>query len=166
MTTRLPEKVWDILVVCTGNMCRSPMATAALRAKLVAAGIAGVIVRSAGTNTTNGVAATPDAIEVAESRDLDISYHRSKQLDEKMLRQTDLILVMEKPRHFDAIAAIDPDAVDKTFLLSDFADGPWRGDSIPDPIGMSYGLYELVFDRMSEMLDGLVEKLAEHRKSG
>jgi len=164
MKKTAPANVWDILVVCTGNMCRSPLAAAALRAKLVTSGINGVVVRSAGTLAPAGHPATPEAVDAAESRGLDISYHRTTPLDKANVRRADLILVMEAPRHIDAVIAIDPDAEAKTFLLSDFSDGPWGGQNIPDPIGISYGFYEVIFDRMSDLLNGVIASLAEHRE--
>jgi protein-tyrosine-phosphatase len=155
----LPQNLLEILVVCTGNMCRSPMASAQLRAALQREGIQGVMVSSAGTMSGAGGPASPEAIDTAEEHDLDISYHRTKPLTPEALRRADVVLVMEKTQHVDAVRALDPDALDKTFLLSQFSDGLDKGESVADPIGMPLGYYEMVFVKMAKMIDSLVAEL-------
>jgi protein-tyrosine-phosphatase len=158
MTRPLPASITDILVVCSGNICRSPMAAAYLRAELVNAGVRGVIVHSAGTIAAAGNPASPEAIEAAEEHDLDISYHRSTPLTRELVRRADLILAMEKD-HVEAIRALEPSAADKSFVLSEWLDEPQRGADIPDPYGMAFPFYELVFARLRQAIDRLVVKL-------
>lgn len=79
-----------ILVVCVGNICRSPMAEGLLRERL-----ANVAVASAGIGALSGRAADPYAVAVLRDRGIDISAHRARQIAEWMCRQADLILVME-----------------------------------------------------------------------
>ncbi|MDP8221924.1 MAG: hypothetical protein P9L99_01075 [Candidatus Lernaella stagnicola] len=158
--TRIPDNVLDILVICSGNMCRSPMAAAQLRAKLQEAEVRGVAVRSAGTIAPPGYPASPDAVAVAEAHGLDISYHRTTPLSVDLLRRADLVLAMDRDRHLEIVRQLEPSAMSKAFLLSEFADaGPEKGATIPDPIGTTYAFYDLIFHKMGGMLDNLVTVL-------
>jgi len=64
-----------ILVVCTGNICRSPMAQGLLRSELEARSIADVTVESAGISGWDGAAATPEAVEALGELGIDIATH-------------------------------------------------------------------------------------------
>ncbi len=162
MSKDLPRPVLDVLVVCSGNMCRSPMAAAQLRRTLQEMKVPGIGVRSAGTIAQAGRPASPEAVEVAEAHGLDITHHRTTPLTPDLLRRADIVLVMEKERHVDAVRALDPGAIGKTFVLSEFADdGPEKGETVQDPIGTTYAFYELIFKKMDAMLDNFVALLKE-----
>jgi len=156
-----PGEIHDILVVCTGNICRSPMVSAQLRVALIAAGVRGVRVHSAGTIAVDGHQASIEAIEVSAEHGLDIAYHRSTALTGDLVRQADLILVMEE-RHINLIANKIPNATKKTFLLSDFADDRDKGMDITDPLGTTIAFYDQVFKKTEQM----VVKVVEYLKAG
>ena len=80
----------NILVVCIGNICRSPIAEAMLKAEFPQKKI-----ESAGIGALVGRPADPLSVQVAQQRGLDLSGHRAQQLTSKMCTQADLILVME-----------------------------------------------------------------------
>jgi protein-tyrosine phosphatase len=80
----------SILIVCIGNICRSPMAAALLAQKLPA-----VELRSAGINALIGQPAAPHSIALMQQRDIDISAHRAQQLQAWLCESADLILVMD-----------------------------------------------------------------------
>lgn len=80
------------MVLCTGNICRSPMAEALLRQRLPSR----YKVESAGIGALVGHPADPLACELMAEHGLDISAHRARQVDVKMLRDVDLILVMDQ----------------------------------------------------------------------
>ncbi|MBM3671823.1 MAG: hypothetical protein FJW86_06535 [Actinobacteria bacterium] len=106
----------DVLVVCTGNICRSPMAEALLRAHLAAVGIE-AHVHSAGTMAWS----TPPPSEVIEAmreHDIDLADHRSCQLDEVIVRDADLILGMTR-QHVGRVEALVPDAGPRTYLVGE-----------------------------------------------
>jgi protein-tyrosine phosphatase len=82
-----------ILVVCTGNICRSPMAEALLRARLKQRGEQ---IASAGTGALVGHPADPDAVAVAADHGLDLSAHRAQQASGPLLSAMDLILTLDQ----------------------------------------------------------------------
>jgi protein-tyrosine phosphatase len=146
-------KVFEILIVCTGNVCRSPMAEGILRALLDRHEMSGrARVRSAGTWASSGAAASPNAIVVAETKGISLTEHRSRPLSRSLIRESDLILVME-PVHLEEVLAQEPEAEGRTFLLNRFAD-PEEGDpaGVEDPFGGSEAAYESAFGELDHLL--------------
>ncbi len=80
----------NVLVICVGNICRSPMAEGLLRQALP-----GHTVSSAGLGAVVGQPADPIAVELMRSRGVDIAAHRARQVQGKLMADTDLVLVME-----------------------------------------------------------------------
>lgn len=113
----------NILVVCVGNICRSPFAQAKL-AKLAPS----LNVHSAGVRALEGRPADPMAQQHAARYGLDLTKHRATQLNDQLCRAQDLILVME-PGHVDAVCSISPGSRGKVMLL-----GRWeQNQGVPDP---------------------------------
>lgn len=120
-----------ILVVCTGNICRSPLAAAMLRLQLPT-GVPkeAVQVQSAGTRALVGQPTDETVLYVAREHPLllqELQQHRAQQINSTLLWWADLVLIMERA-HLRQIARIDPLAHKKTWLL-----GHWLGKSIADP---------------------------------
>jgi low molecular weight protein-tyrosine phosphatase len=108
-----------VLVVCTGNVCRSPMAEGFLRAALERRfGHAAPAVSSAGTAGWEGSGAMDEAIDAAAERGVDISDHVARRLVSGMAADADLVLCMAA-EHRDAIDANEPEAGPKTFTLKE-----------------------------------------------
>lgn len=135
-----------ILVLCTGNICRSPMAEFLLRRRLESGGQQ-VEVRSAGVGALRNHPADPPAQERMRARGLDLSAHRASQVTPELARWADLILVMESGQR-DAMIDIDPTTRGKTYLL-----GHWIKQEVPDP----YQQPEAVYDRALELIDASLE---------
>ena len=117
----------SILFVCTANRFRSPLAAAIFLSKLNASNWR---VESAGTWATAGQPAMKEAISEAQKRGLDISQHTSKLVNEKLIREFDLILVMESGQK-EALLHEFPRLKDRIYLLTEVAGN--TAYSISDP---------------------------------
>lgn len=145
--------MFRILVVCTGNICRSPMGEGILRELAAEEGLGNAIeVRSAGTWAVNGSAASRNGIEVAKRHRVDIEDHRSRRLTTELIEAADLLLVME-PTHRIETLALAPKAADKTHVLTLFAD-PDEGDpaGVEDPIGGDADAYAQTFAEIDSLM--------------
>ena len=141
----------SILVVCTGNICRSPIGERYLKRALV-----GKKIESAGTGALVGHAADPAAIKVAEKYGLSLDGHVGKQFTSQLGRQYDLILVMEK-EHIEQIGRIAPEVRGKTMLF-----GHWLEQrEIPDPYRKSEEAFLSVYQLIEQAGQRWAEKLGE-----
>src|SRR5476649_2194056 len=122
-----------ILFICTGNVCRSPMAEALFRHATKGRG--GFRVFSAGIGAMDGQPPTPHSVTAMRELGIDISTQRSRMLTTELIRQADFIFGMTHG-HVDTIALLYPPAAEKTFLLREFDESldPYEKD-ISDPIG-------------------------------
>ena len=129
-----------ILFICTGNVCRSPMAEALFRQ--ATAGRGDFRVLSAGLGALDGQPPTAHSVTAMRELGIDISGQRSRMLTAELVRQADYIFGMTHS-HVDAIALLYPQAAEKTFLLREFDDTLEEFEKdISDPIGGSYEVYE------------------------
>jgi protein-tyrosine-phosphatase len=147
---------FSVLLVCTGNTCRSAMAEGILRSLIQdsASGEEGgdsVFVFSAGTAGLTGFPPSDYARGVAREHGVDISEHLSRALTGETIDRADLILAMAEV-HVDRILAESPDASGRTFLLSEYAGA--TADDVPDPMGGSRRDYETVY----RMLDAYLRR--------
>ena len=152
--TRQEIKIKHIIFVCTGNICRSPMAEFLLRDKLGAE--SEWTVGSAGTFAGNGMRASREAVDVLAELNIDGSSHRSSFLDGELVDASTVIVVMTSG-HKHHIELMYPNAAEKVFLLKSFSRND-KGD-VRDPIGASTGVYRQIRDEISEALPGLIEFL-------
>jgi len=113
------------LVVCVGNICRSPMAEALLRRELREQ--IEFTVESAGLGALVGHPASEHSVDLMAEMGEDITMHRARQIHPDMVRDADLVLVMETG-HKRAIDDADPTARGKVHRL-----GEWQGIDIDDP---------------------------------
>ena len=136
----------EILAVCTGNTCRSPMAEGILR-ELARESGQEIQVSSAGLCADGAPVSANAAMAMAERR-IDISGHRASQLTPDAARSADLILTMTGA-HRQMLAAALPDAADKVFTLAQ-----WAGEEgdVLDPFGGSLGQYRACRDQIWELL--------------
>jgi protein-tyrosine phosphatase len=149
-----------IVIVCTGNTCRSPMAEVLLR-KLVAEQLGckleeveqrGVLVSSAGVSASPGSGAAPEAISTMKQRGLDLTRHESQPLTEKLVRQADVIFALTGA-HRQAIVRRWPEAETRTFLVQ-----PDNTD-IEDPVGCPADVYEQCALQIEDALRRRVREL-------
>ncbi len=121
----------DIVVVCLGNICRSPMAEATLTKALNATANSHIKVVSAGLNALVGYPPCDTSQRLMLDRGLDISNYRALQLNDNLIHEADLILVMEMEQK-KRIELQNPTARGKVYRL-----GEWSNFEVPDPIGQS-----------------------------
>ncbi|MDI6789296.1 MAG: low molecular weight protein arginine phosphatase [Thermodesulfobacteriota bacterium] len=147
----------SVLFVCTGNICRSPMAEAILK-KMVPAE-ADIHVFSAGSHAREGNLATENSISVSREAGIDLRSHRARKLTTDMAGEADMILAME-PLHIEHVLSLDIWMKDKTFNLIRFAqDHQGGGDLIPDPYGGSPMEYQICFRRIDECVNNFYEMI-------
>jgi len=127
-----------VLVVCVGNICRSPMAEALLRARL--GHRPRFDVSSAGVSALVGRPADGSAIALMKERGIDISAHRARQLTPLLAATSDLILVMESGQE-RAVLDIAPQARGKVHRI-----GRFGGFDVPDPHGLPRAAFEDALD--------------------
>ena len=140
-----------ILVVCVGNICRSPTVEALLKSRLAHRGID---VSSAGTHALVDKPMDSTALEVLREHGVDHPDHKGRQLTREMLQQADIVLTMEKC-HVERIARMAPEVRGKTFLL-----GKWQNDQeIPDPYRQQKVAFEHVYRLMTQGVDSWSKKL-------
>ncbi len=152
------KNIENILVVCTGNSCRSIMAEAYLKKRFEEEKIA-INVLSAGTLGVSGMKPPPETVKILEGIQVDARGYESTAIDEDLVGWADLILVME-PHHAESIRSLSPENAEKVFYLKQFDKEP--GDiSIPDPIGRPLAFYRVSFGIIKNSVEGLIEWLKE-----
>lgn len=130
----------SILVVCVGNICRSPTGERLLKKKLPNKEIS-----SAGLGALVGKSADAASIKIANQNGLSLEGHQGQQLTSSMCREYDLILVMEKG-HIDAVCRLAPEVRGKTMLF-----GHWLEQrEIADPYRQSDEAFEFVYRLLDE----------------
>jgi len=140
-----------ILVVCVGNICRSPMAEALLRRELGEQD--GFTVHSAGLGALVGHPASEHSVELMAEMGEDITGHRAKQIHPDMVNEADLVLVMEAG-HRRAIDDADPTARGKVYRL-----GEWQDKDIDDPYRQPKAAYEVALEGIQAGVASWVERI-------
>ncbi|MBW2574676.1 MAG: protein tyrosine phosphatase [Deltaproteobacteria bacterium] len=134
----------NVVFVCTGNICRSPMAEGLLQYKWHQTERDDIHVSSMGIYGLNDSPATEYAQAVCKKNGFDISSHRARSLVGEELMKADLILCME-PAHKKFVRVFFPWHRDKVALLGAWPDKQTRKSSIEDPMGGSYKKYQKIF---------------------
>ncbi len=145
----MSEPSYRILVVCTGNICRSPIGEGILRDLLPVELLSRTEVLSAGVGTGPGHPPSPHSVTVCEEHGIDISDQRSLPVTAELLSECDLVLCMEE-HHRMACARVGPAAAGHIHLLSRYAagDGTAPPHGVPDPIGGDLDEYRDAYRRI------------------
>ncbi len=143
-----------ILFICTGNVCRSPMADGLL--KYMLRGRNDIQIVSAGLGALDGLKATDSAIEVMAELGIDISLHVSQSLNSDLVQQADFIFTMTRQQQ-DTVQTLYPSAAEKTFLVREFEESrTTENRDIADPIGQSTEVYRRTRDQIRDALPSLI----------
>ena len=145
----------NLLFVCSGNTCRSPLAEALARKIAERRGIDDLNVSSAGTNAWDNVPATDEALLVGMERDLDLGGHRSRKLTPEIVSEADLIFVMT-PGHLDQVKQMGGRG--KVHVIDEYASGT-ANQGITDPYGGDLEAYRQTADVLERELEKLFDRL-------
>ncbi len=150
------RELLNILFVCSGNTCRSPLAEAIATRMFAVAGRTDLIAASAGTQAWDGSSASDGSILVGMERGLDLSGHRSRLLTTEIVGASDLILVMSE-QHLERVKELEPGA--DAYLLGGYASRTSAGRTIADPFGGDLDAYRETADDLERELSGLLDRI-------
>jgi protein-tyrosine-phosphatase len=142
-----------VLFVCAGNICRSPIAEHLLRRILRERGIEGIEVASAGVIARDGDVPAARTLRAASVAGLDLSRHRATRFDPSLVREGELVLVMERWQR-DGVRAATGLPAERVLLLGSYAPGD---EEIADPEDGP----DAVFDACVARLEACVTALAD-----
>ncbi|MBS4016144.1 MAG: hypothetical protein KGZ86_06920 [Candidatus Latescibacteria bacterium] len=172
---RKPQQ-YVILFICSGNLCRSPMAKGLMDTivemcggrtpikKKISRGATPVNIKittlSAGTIAVNGELPTEYAQQAVRKYGTDISRHLSAPLTEERIKMADLILTMQE-KHKTAVLELVPTAKAKTFVITEYVSKDKHG--INDPIGQPLAKYEETADKLYLILQKVYNKIIKKK---
>jgi protein-tyrosine-phosphatase len=171
--------------VCTGNLCRSPMAEALLRHSLADRGCTDIEVSSSGTWAYYGHPATQEAIDAVSVRGGDLLEHLSRPVDKQEIDESDLVIAMTSV-HVRELLNVVPEVADKLVMMKEIKEiepeafpteatreqklnallkgkrpKRRRALDVDDPMGMPYGAYERAVGELQDGIDVLVKLLCD-----
>lgn len=147
----------NVLFVCTGNTCRSPLAERLALAAAARRGISDFTASSAGTNAWDGSPASDGALLVGMERQLDLAPHRSRNLTREMVAAADLVLVMS-PAHLEPVRQLG--GAGKTHLIDEYASGGEVSSGVNDPFGGDLDGYREAADKLQQTIEGMFDRLS------
>lgn len=144
-----------ILMVCLGNICRSPLAEGIMRQKIAERNLSWEVDSSGTSGWHTGSLPDSRSIEVAMANGIDISNQRSRQINGKDLESYDLILAMDSSNYSDILRLTDSDAQKKKVKLILNYLYPNENRGVPDPY------YEGGFEKVYQMIEKSCENLIQ-----
>lgn len=154
----------NILFVCTGNTCRSPMAEGIFISLLKDNNIDNINVSSAGISAFEGDSANEKAIYTLKNKGIDIESHMSRQLTKDIIENSNLILTMTKAHKRMILNAL-PEYSNKVFTIKEYVyinnneDLTGKNLDIADPFGLDYNFYEKCAEEIEEYLQKIIGML-------
>lgn len=152
----------NVLFVCTGNICRSPLAASLLERALKEHGLE-VTVTSAGTGAWDGAPASEGAYLVGLERGLDLSGHRARLLSRELVEQADLILTMAR-HHRARVDELGGEG--RVHVLGEYAGREGDDVEVSDPFGGDLEVYRDTCVELEALAAAVAERLAAESKRG
>ena len=156
------SKIHSVLLVCTGNSCRSVMAEGLLKKRLKELGKTDITVHSAGIRAISGYPPTDETVEVMKDEGINLNHFESTGITEELIKKSDLILVMSGMHKTEVIRRL-PEAAAKTFLLREYGrsekDEKLIDPDIPDPIGLTISGYKTCMAIMKKEIERVAKSL-------
>ena len=152
-----------ILFVCTGNICRSPLAAALLQRALTERGAAEIEVSSAGTGAWDGAPVSEGAYLVGLERELDLSAHRARLLTRDLVERSDVILTMARHHR----ARVDElGGGGRVFVFGEYAGRSGDSAEVSDPFGGDLNIYRETCVELAELVTAAVERIVTEAGRG
>lgn len=145
----------NILFVCTGNTCRSPMAQALLEAEAKKNKL-DINVKSAGIFALDGDNPSRGAIEALEVENIDLRNHKATMVKRDLLEESDLILTMSRS-HKTTLLSKYKFVKGKIFTLKEYAYGV--DEDVEDPFGGDVHIYNMTKEEIKSALKEIIKKL-------
>jgi protein-tyrosine phosphatase len=146
-----------ILVICTANICRSPVAEGLLRDRLSKRGLEDWTVGSAGTWAQETRGASANSVKVMSEYGLDIQDHVARMVEEQHLSEADLVLCMESG-HVEALRAEFPDQAFKIYMISEMVGLSY---SVHDPFGEPLSSYQRMGADLARLIDNGMDRIVQ-----
>ena len=156
-------KTTKILLVCTGNICRSPLAAALLQRALTERGVEGMDVSSAGTGAWDGAPVSEGAYLVGLERGLDLSAHRARLLTRELIEEADLVLTMAR-HHRARVDELGGEG--RVFVLGEYAGREGDEADVSDPFGGDLEVYRDTCVELEALIEAAVERIVKELASG
>lgn len=152
-----------ILLVCTGNICRSPLAAALLEGALTQRGGEGIAVSSAGTGAWDGAPVSEGAYLVGLERGLDLSGHRARLLTRELVEGADLILTMAR-HHRARVDELGGEG--RVFVLGEYCGRDGDEAEVSDPFGGDLDVYRDTCTELEGLMHTAAERIVKEFASG
>lgn len=163
-----PDRDVNVLVVCLGNICRSPTFEGVFRALAAQKGLSGLEIDSAGTSNYHiGETPHPPSIRHAKARGYDISCLRARQYTSQDAKDFDLILAADTSNHRNILSITPKELHPKVRMVSDYlpkTSAFFGATSIPDPWGGDADDYEQVINMCEDAANGLLDLIAKNNQ--
>jgi protein-tyrosine-phosphatase len=152
-----------ILLVCTGNICRSPLAAALMQRVVAERAVDGIEVSSAGTGAWDGAPASEGAYLVALEQGLDLSGHRARLLTRDLVDQSSLILTMAR-HHRARVDELGGEG--RVFVLGEYAGRSGEAAEVSDPFGGDMDVYRDTCAELATLVGSAVDRIVSEAGRG
>jgi protein-tyrosine-phosphatase len=152
-----------ILLVCTGNICRSPLAAALLQRALTERGADGIEVSSAGTGAWDGAPVSEGAYLVGLEQGLDLSAHRARLLTRDLVEHSDVILTMAR-HHRARVDELGGEG--HVFVFGEYSGRTGNDAEVSDPFGGDLDVYRATCVELTALVTAAVDRIVSEAGRG